>query len=106
RVRLPIAIPALVVFVTRVATLPQTFWQSEEVRFARALLTFDPLQQQPEPPGYPLYIGAGRLFNFFVREPFAALLALSVIAAALGAFLLALAAAELLGSDWAGGAAA
>ena len=91
---------------TRVATLPQTFWQSEEVRFARALLTFDPLQQQPEPPGYPLYVGIGRLFNFFVREPFAALLALSVIAAALGAWLVALAAAELLGSDWAGGAAA
>ncbi|MGZ5492708.1 MAG: hypothetical protein ACXW3E_04135, partial [Thermoanaerobaculia bacterium] len=41
-----------------------------------------------------------------VRDPFAALLALSVIAAALGAWLVALAAAELLGSDWAGGAAA
>ena len=104
--RLPIAAAAAIVFVTRIAMLPQTFWQGQEVRFARALLTFDPLQQQPEPPGYPLYIGIGRLFNFFVHEPFLALLSLSVIAATIGAYLTALAAAEIFGSDWTGAAAA
>lgn len=87
-------------------TLPQTFWQSEEVRFARALLTFDPMQQQPEPPGYPLYIGIGRLFNLFIRDPFFTLLALSLIAAVAGAWLTAMAASELFGSDWTGAAAA
>lgn len=96
----------MIVFVTRVTTLPQTFWQSEELRFARALLTFDPLQQQPEAPAYPLYVAIGRLVNFFVHAPFVSLLTLSVIAATAGACLVGQLAAELLDSDWAGGAAA
>jgi hypothetical protein len=104
--RLPIAAVAALVFITRIATLPLTYWQGEEIRFARALLTFDPLQQQPEPPGYPLYVAIGRLFNFFVHDPFVALLALSVIAATAGAYLTALAVAEIFGSDWTGAAAA
>jgi hypothetical protein len=104
--RLPIAGVAALVFITRIATLPLTYWQGEELRFARALLTFDPLQQQPEPPGYPLYVAIGRLFNFFVHEPFFALLALSVIAATAGAYLTGLAVAEIFGNDWTGAAAA
>ena len=104
--RLPAVVVAAIVFATRMATLPLTYWQAEEVRFARALLTFDPVQQQPEPPGYPLYVGAGRLVNFFVHEPFFALLALSVIAATAGAYLTALAVAEIFENDWTGAAAA
>ena len=104
--RLPIAGVAALVFITRIATLPLTYWQGEELRFAHALLTFDPLQQQPEPPGYPLYVAIGRLINFFVHEPFFALLALSVIAATAGAYLTALAVAEIFGNDWTGAAAA
>lgn len=104
--RLPIVAVAAVVCVTRMATLPLTYWQAEEVRFSRALLTFDPLQQQPEPPGYPLYVGIGRLINFFIHEPFFALLALSVIASTAGACLTALAVAEIFGNDWTGVAAA
>ena len=104
--RVPAVAVAALVFATRMTTLPLTYWQAEEVRFARALLTFDPMQQQPEPPGYPLYVAIGRLINFFVHDPFFALLALSVIAATAGAYLTALAVAEIFGNDWTGAAAA
>ena len=76
------------------------------MRFVDALRTYDPLQQQPEPPGYPLYVGAGRLVNFFVHDPFAALISMSVVSAVAGATVTALAATALLGSAWAGAAAA
>ncbi len=104
--KLPIAIVALAVVVMTLVTRPQTYWQGEEVRFAQALLTFDPVQRQPEPPGYPLYVAIGRLLNFFIHEPFTTLLVLSVIACGAGAVLVALAAAEILGDDWLGAAAA
>ncbi|HSP16879.1 MAG TPA: hypothetical protein VLV78_19185 [Thermoanaerobaculia bacterium] len=103
--RMPIAIAALAVVVMTLFTRPRTFWQGEEVRFAQALLTFDPVHRQPEPPGYPLYVAIGRLLNFFVHEPFTTLLVLSVIACGAGAVLTGLAAAELLGSDSLGAAA-
>jgi hypothetical protein len=47
-----------------------------------------------------------RLVNFFVRSPFAALCALSLVAAILGALLLVRAASALLGNEWLGVAAA
>ncbi len=104
--RLPIAIVAFAVVVMTLVSRPQTFWQGEEVRFAQALLTFDPVHRQPEPPGYPLFVAIGRLLNFFIREPFTTLLVLSVIACGAGAVLTAIAAAQLLRNDWLGAAAA
>jgi hypothetical protein len=104
--RLPIALVALAVVTMTLFSRPQTFWQGEEVRFAHALLTFDPVHQQPEGPAYPLYVAIGRLLNFFIRDPFTTLLVLSLIASGAGAVLTALAAARLLGSDWLGASAA
>ncbi|HEY3055158.1 MAG TPA: hypothetical protein VGK31_04405 [Thermoanaerobaculia bacterium] len=76
------------------------------MRFGQALLTFDPVQQQPEPPGYPLHVALGRLFNFFVHDPFFALLALSIVASVAGVIIVSLLATELLGDLWSGAAAA
>lgn len=70
------------------------------------MLTFDPYHQQPEAPGYPLLVGLGRFFNFFVRDPFVVLTALSFIASVVGAVLLARSAAIVLGNAWSGAAAA
>jgi hypothetical protein len=98
---------AVVILLTvDVMTLPKTYWQSEEVRFGQALFTFDPLQQQPEPPAYPLYVALGRLLNFFVHDPFFALLALSVISTVAGVVITSLLATELFGNAWSGAAAA
>lgn len=45
---------------------------------------FDPLHHQPHPPGYPLLIGLGKLFNLLFHDPFHSLVALSVIASLAG----------------------
>ncbi len=92
--------------VTSVASLPRTTWEGEEVRFIDSLRTYDPLQQQPEPPGYPLYVALGRFFNFFVHDPFHALIVMSVVAVVAGCVITALAATALLGNPWTGAAAA
>jgi len=102
----PIALAGLVVAISRLFILPRGFWEGEEIRFAAALLTFDPYHQQPEAPGYPLLVGLGRFLNFFVREPFVVLTALSFIASVVGAVLLGRSAAIVLGNAWSGGAAA
>lgn len=105
----PAAVPilaGLLVATTRVATLPRSFWQGEEIRFARALLTFDPFHRQPEAPGYPLFIGVGRLMNIFVREPYVTLVVVSVLATFAGAILVSRLAGEILGHPLLGAAAA
>ncbi|HKO00932.1 MAG TPA: hypothetical protein VJ032_04510, partial [Thermoanaerobaculia bacterium] len=95
----------VVVAATRLRALPRTCWQGEEVGFTRALLTFDPLQHQPEAPAYPLTVGLGKLVNAFVHEPFVALVALSVIASVAGAVMLTFAFTRILGDEWSGAAA-
>ena len=79
----------VLVAAVRLLTIPRGFWEGEELRLARSLLTFDPLRADPEPPGYPLVVALGRMVNVFVREPFVALVALSVIASVAGAWLVA-----------------
>lgn len=74
---------------TRLLTIPRGFWEGEEIRLAQSLLTFDPFHGQPEPPGYPLAVALGRLLSVFIRDPFATLVTLSVIASIAGAYLLA-----------------
>ena len=103
---LPIAVVALLVLVATLFTQPQTFWQGEEVRFAQSLLTFDPVQQQPQAPGYPLFVAIASLLNFFLRQPFRTLVTLSAIASVAGAILTGLAAARILENVWLGAAAA
>ena len=80
---------AIAVGVVRLLTLPQGFWEGEEIRFANALLTFDPFHLHPEPPGYPLYVALGRIVNVFITNPFASLVTLSVVASIAGSWLVA-----------------
>ncbi|HUP48144.1 MAG TPA: hypothetical protein VNA04_05065 [Thermoanaerobaculia bacterium] len=106
RSRGPLISAVLAVAAIRLLTLPYGFWNAGEVRFAQALQTFDPLRQQPDAPGYPLYVALGRLIHFFVRDPFAALVVLSVAASILSAWLIGRLAGSLLGSAWSGAAVA
>lgn len=89
---------AIVVAARGLATLPAGYWQGEEIRFAQALLTYDG--------SAPLFVAAARLVNFFIRDPFRSLLALSLAATIGGAILLARAGADILGNEWNGAAAA
>ena len=80
---------AIAAGVVRLLTLPRGFWEAEEIRFATALLTFDPYHLHPEPPAYPLYAALGRIAHIFISDPFVALVTLSVIASIAGAWLVA-----------------
>src|SRR3954462_9697644 len=75
---------ALIVLVSRLMIMPRTFWESDELLFAAAVKNFDPWSSHPHPPGYPLYVGLGKLFNAFIGDPFLALRALSVVSCVIG----------------------
>ena len=55
-------------------------WDS--VQFALALHNYSLVDHQPHPPGYPLYIVLGRIFNFFLNND---TLSLTFLSSALGA---------------------
>ena len=55
-------------------------WDS--VNFALALDDFDVMRHRPHPPGYPLYIAAGKLAHVFVADHAAALTLVSALAGA------------------------
>jgi hypothetical protein len=54
----------------------------DSVSFALALDHFDITLQQPHPPGFPVYVAAGRLIRLLVSDPRAALTLLSAISGA------------------------
>ena len=49
--RLYEGVAALIVLVTRILTMPRTFWESDELLFAGAVRKFDPWSSHPHPPG-------------------------------------------------------
>lgn len=85
--RRTLAIPAVwaataAVVAVRLATAPRSLWEHDEGLFALAVQRFDPLAHHPHPPGYPLYVGLGKLLAPLAGDPFLALVALSVLSAA------------------------
>ena len=74
---------ALVALV-RALTLPRSLWEMDEVLFVRAIQRFDPLRHHPHPPGYPLVVGLGKLLDLAFHDPFASLVALSLISSLVG----------------------
>ena len=86
---------AVVVLVSRLVTMPKTFWEGDELLFAAAIQKFDPWSSRPHPPGYPLYVGLGKFAALFT-DPFHALVALSVIASVIGFVALAITFREVL----------
>ncbi|HEV8632353.1 MAG TPA: hypothetical protein VGV61_18710, partial [Thermoanaerobaculia bacterium] len=84
----------------RLLSLPATFWELDEVLFVRGVERFDPLHHRPHPPGYPLTIGLGKLARWLTGDPFAALVAVSVVASLVGYLALVDAFARLLPARW------
>jgi hypothetical protein len=75
---------ALLVLLTRLLALPRTPWESDEFQFIAAVLDFDPSKYHPHPPGYPLFVGLGKLVHLVVHDPFFALVTVSVISTVAG----------------------
>src|SRR4051794_40815997 len=78
-----VAIATLLVAITRWLALSRTLWDWDEAQFILALRHFDIAAHHPHPPGFPLFIAAGRALHFIGFDEFHALQALSFIAAVL-----------------------
>ncbi len=80
----PLLAGLLAVAAARLLTLPESLWEWDEVLFVRGVVHYDPLHHSPHPPGYPLLIGLGKAVSWIAGDPFASLVALSVIASCIG----------------------
>jgi len=82
------SVPALAGFLAvaaaRLLTLPKSLWEWDEILFLQGVIAFDPLHHHPHPPGFPLYIGLGKVFAFLVRDPYWGLVTLGVVASLVG----------------------
>ena len=80
------ALTAALLFVGLAAlfALTRSHWLDDwdSVNFAFALDDFDVTRHRPHPPGYPLYIAAGKLARFFIADHAAALTLVSALAGA------------------------
>ena len=72
-------------------SMPASPWEFDEPLFFQGLHRYDPVAHHPPPPGYPLFMGAGKLAKAVTGADFTALRAISLTASAIGFLLLALA---------------
>src|SRR5687768_1278510 len=72
-------------------SMPASPWEFDEPLFFQGLRRYDPVAHHPPPPGYPLFMGAGKVARAVMPSDFAALRAISLAASAIGFLLLALA---------------
>ena len=84
RPTLPVLSGLGIVAVARALTLPESLWESDEIRFAQAVETFDPVRHTPHPPGYPLLVGLGKLFDLVFDDPFRSLVAVAFVSSLVG----------------------
>ena len=83
RERLTVAVATALVAITRWLALSRTLWDWDEAQFVLALRHFDIAAHHPHPPGFPLFIAAGKAMQWIGFNEFHALQALSFIAAVL-----------------------
>jgi len=83
RQRLTVIVTTALVAVTRWLALSRTLWDWDEAQFILALRHFDIAAHHPHPPGFPLFIAAGKAMQLIGFDEFHALQALSFIAAVL-----------------------
>lgn len=71
----------LLVAATRFVAAAASLWDWDEALFAMAVRDYDVVRHHPHPPGYPLFIAAGKLVHLAVRDEFRALQVVVVLAA-------------------------
>jgi len=72
------------VAVTRLFALPRSPWEYDEFLFAQSIVKFDPVNHHPHPPGYPLVVALGKLFNYVLADPFTSLVYLAWVSTVVG----------------------
>lgn len=63
------ALLLLLLVATRWPLAPKRLYFFDSANFALALEDFNPALHQPQPPGYPLFVGLTRLIHIFVADP-------------------------------------
>jgi hypothetical protein len=64
----------------------QSFWDGPQ--YTIGLIRYSFVQQTPAAPGYPYFIGLGKLFHVFIQDPHTSIVAVGVLASILGAITL------------------
>ena len=101
----PLALAGLcLVAAARLLSLPESPWELDEFLFLFGVDSFEPLRHRPHPPGYPAFIGLGKVFAAAAGTPFAGLVTLSVLASLVGYGALVDAFARIAGGGEAAGA--
>jgi len=95
----------LLVGLTRLPFVPPHLFSFDSVNLALSLEHFDPTLHQPQPPGYPLFVLEGRLFEVLFGSAERTFAALGVLICGLAVGMLYLVGKELF-SPWAGMVAA
>src|SRR5438552_14718868 len=86
--RYGVAVLAVVFLVLHLPYLPASLEDLDSTNFALALRKFDVARHQPHPPGYPLYVGLGKIANAIVPSEAKALSIVGVLAGSLSVFAL------------------
>src|SRR5687768_15323817 len=58
------------------------YFSIDNVNLALALETFDPMNHQPQPPGYPFFVGFARLVHVFGQDVHTTFLAIALLVTA------------------------
>jgi hypothetical protein len=91
----------LLVALTRLPFVPPHLFSFDSVNLALALEHFDPTLNQPQPPGYPLFVLEARLLHLLFRTPERTFAALGLLVCGLAVGMLYLLGKRLF-SPWAG----
>ena len=81
-------VAAAAAVVTRVPFAARRLWDHDSVQFALGVERYDLAAHHPHPPGYPLYIAVLKLLAMLGVDSLHGMVALSILAAALGAGLI------------------
>ena len=84
RVFAPVAFVAFLFLALHLPYLPASLEDLDSVNFALGVRNFDVAQHQPHPPGYPVFIAAGKIVHLVVRDEAKALALISVAGGAIG----------------------
>ncbi|HWB82559.1 MAG TPA: glycosyltransferase family 39 protein [Bryobacteraceae bacterium] len=86
------------IIVTRWWLAPQHLYYFDSVNFALALDQFNPALHQPQPPGYPLFVGLAQLIHFWVARPEQVFLIAGILGACAAVLLIRKLTSEMFGS--------
>ena len=86
--------------ISRVPLAPRHLITFDEINFALSIEKFDPAAHQPQPPGYPLFVGLIKLLSLFVPKVEIVFLAAALLLSIAALALLWILGEQMLGKRW------